>query len=263
MTSTAKPVVIKSIFTLTSFGAMHSLAAYPLTPTIETPVILVPGLGMSHRYMRPTLEVLAHDFTTYAVDFPGFGRSENPARTLDIKESSQALKAWMEAREIPRATFLANSFGCQILTQFAVDNPTRVEKLVLIAPTIDAEHRKFWRQFFRLLLDGMREPFPMLLLALREYLFNGSFFRGLRTLFYALADDIETRLPHIAHPTLIIRGERDPSVPRQWCEKLTALMPHARFVEIPRAAHAVNYNSPHELVQRISPYLRASTSSVL
>ncbi len=248
--------IIETVWTPTSFGNMHALVGTPQHDLSEIPIVLVPGLGMSHRYMRPTLEILARKFTTYAVDFPGFGFSDSPAITLDVPDLTRALDEWLEVRNIPRAVFVANSFGCQITTQLAVTNSSRVVKLVLIAPTIDGRARSFRRQFFRLLHDGLLEPPSLILLAIREYLFTAGFWRAYQTFKFALADHIENRLPHVNAPTLVIRGARDPLAPETWCKQITQLIPNARFVTIPRAAHAVNYNSPEELVKAMMSFIQ-------
>ena len=47
------------------------------------PVVLVPGLGLSGRYMVPLAEHLSGECPVYAVDPPGFGRSRpKPPRAL-------------------------------------------------------------------------------------------------------------------------------------------------------------------------------------
>ncbi|MGH9903531.1 MAG: alpha/beta fold hydrolase, partial [Pyrinomonadaceae bacterium] len=60
-------------------------------------VVLVPGLGISGRYMIPTAVRLPHFARVYAIDLPGFGRSPKPPRALTVREHAGALCGWMSA----------------------------------------------------------------------------------------------------------------------------------------------------------------------
>lgn len=62
---------------------------------------------------------------------------------------------------------------------------------------------------------------------------------------------VERKLPLICCPVLIIRGGRDPLVPQRWVERVARLIPQSRLVIFSNAAHAVNFDSPEELVAEI------------
>lgn len=236
------------------------MCGVPLSRAVKSnvPIILVHGLGMSHCYMRPALEVFARDFTTYAVDLPGFGRSHKPARVLDVVELSESLRAWLDANDIERAVLLANSFGCQICAHLAEKAPSRVARLVLIAPTIDPDARTVRQQLFRLVMDAPRESPSLMWIAFHEYFFVTGFRRAYRTLRFALADHIEQRLPHITVQSLVIRGEHDTLVPQAWAQRVAAMMPNARFVTIKDAAHAINYSAPEALARVVTPFIESA-----
>src|SRR5258706_1300583 len=66
------------------------------------PVVFVHGLGVSSRYMIPTIRLLAADYAVYAPDLPGHGRSEKPLRARTIPELADALMWWMDAEGLAR-----------------------------------------------------------------------------------------------------------------------------------------------------------------
>lgn len=70
-----------------------------------------------------------------------------------------------------------------------------------------------------------------------------------------LADRIEDKLPHVRAPTMVVRGGRDPIVPRDWAQQVARLVPGGRLVEIPAAAHAVNFNAPAALARVVTRFL--------
>lgn len=65
-----------------------------------TAVVVVHGLGLSSRYLEPTLRLLASDFRVLAPDLPGFGRSTRPAQPLTLAELAGAVVAWMDAVDL-------------------------------------------------------------------------------------------------------------------------------------------------------------------
>lgn len=220
------------------------------TPTF----VLVPGLGLSGRYMMPTAELLAAVGTVWVPDLPGCGKSEKPRRVPDISELAEALALWMKMHGIKAPVLIGNSLGAQVIVDFAVRYPELLHRAVLVAPTIDPEAPQVSTQVMRLLADGVREPLPLYWIALTDYLRAG-FGRVLKTLRHALADPVERKLPMLACPVLVIRGARDPIVPQPWVERVVRLIPIARLVILPKAAHAVNFNSPDVLAAEILQFL--------
>jgi pimeloyl-ACP methyl ester carboxylesterase len=198
--------------------------------------------------MIPLAERLASQRRVYALDLPGFGRSDKPRRPLNITELTDALAGWMRENGLERATLLANSIGCQIVVELAIQCPELVGRIILVSPTVDRQARTVSQQFFRLLLDIPREPLMLPFIALVDYVQAG-LGRAAQTFGYALQDRIEDKLPHVSQPTLVVRGERDPIVSQAWVEEVNGLLPESILVIIPGAAHGVNYNSPEQLAR--------------
>jgi len=90
------------------------------------PVVLVHGYGVSGRYMLPLARILASSCSTFAPDLRGHGRSGQPGTALEIGDLADALRSWLDAVELERPAFVANSMGCQIVTELAVRRPERV-----------------------------------------------------------------------------------------------------------------------------------------
>ena len=221
---------------------------------VETPaVVLVHGLGVSSRYMVPLALRLAPTWRVYAPDLPGSGRSEKPERALDVPQLADTLDEWMQAVGIERANLVANSLGCQIVADLAARRGERVERVVLVGPTVDRHARTFVRQTGRLLLDSVREPPSLWAVIALDYLVFGPL-RLLRTARYALEDRVEEKLRDVPVLALVVRGERDALVSQRWAEEVARLLPEGQLAVVPGAAHAVNYNAPTELVRVLLPF---------
>jgi pimeloyl-ACP methyl ester carboxylesterase len=217
--------------------------------------VLVHGLGVSGRYMMPTARLLARDHSVYVPDLPGFGKSCRPPRALGIAELADALAAWSEALGLPRAVFLANSLGCQVLVDFAARYPRHVERAVLVGPTTDPEAQTLLQQVGRGLLDLCGERLSLLPILVGDY-FSAGPLRCVRTLQNVRTDPLLSKLPAVQAPTLVVRGGLDPIAPRRWVERLTALLPRGRLAVLPHAPHAANYSTPEDLVRVVRAFLR-------
>jgi 2-hydroxy-6-oxonona-2,4-dienedioate hydrolase len=246
---------LKSEWVTTVRGRMHARVADAAPPGSPT-VVLVHGLGVSSRYMIPTIRALARDCRAYAPDLPGYGRSPGPRDALTIPQLADALDAWLDAAglDVPDV-LLGNSMGCQILVDLAIRNPARVRRLVLVGPTMDREARSAAQQFGRLLVDSVREAPSQPFVVAYDYAVFG--LRRFRQTFYdAIADPVEDKLPQVHAPTLVVRGERDPIVPQRWVEEFTARLPLGRLAVVPGAAHTVNYMAPEALGNLVRAFLR-------
>lgn len=232
----------------------HARVALRAAPPGAPPVVLVHGLGASSRCMTPTLLRLAPFRRAYAPDLPGFGLTTRPRRPLDLNGLADALAAWMQATGVGRASLLAHASGCQVAVRFALRHPERLDKLILQGPTVDPSARGPLRHLGRWLRNAPREPATLSALRLMDSRDAGPW--GLvRSLSFALHERLEELLPEVHHPTLLVRGARDPLVPERWARRMVELLPEGRLVTIPGAAHGLTYDAPLELVRVVRPFL--------
>jgi pimeloyl-ACP methyl ester carboxylesterase len=206
------------------------------------PVVLVHGFGVSGRYMLPLAQTLAQWFWVFVPELPGNGRSEKPPTPLGIGGLAESLAGCIDALELERPAFVANSLGCQVVTELAVRLPERVGPLALIGPTIDPEQRRARHQVLRGVRDLGREPLSLLTHPAQDGMMSIRALLG--TARSALADRIEDRLPLIEQPTLVLRGSYDTFVSAAWAAQVAALLPRARLVVVPGEPHTVHYTRP-------------------
>jgi 2-hydroxy-6-oxonona-2,4-dienedioate hydrolase len=200
-------------------------------------VVLVPGIGLSHRVMLPIAELLAPHLAVRAPDPPGFGCSDKPRRPLDLPELADALAAWIGTAEISRPALVGNSFGCQIIVELAARHPDLITCTVLQGPTMDAAARSLGRQTWRWLRDTIQErPDPWA--RLRDYR-DAGLRRVVATYRLALRDRVEDKLPGVVAPTLVVRGPDDPIVSQAWAETVTGLLPAGQLVVTDSGAHTL------------------------
>ena len=64
-----------------------------------------------------------------------------------------------------------------------------------------------------------------------------------------------SRRSRITAPTLVVRGERSPILPRPMAERLRAELPRARLVEIPDAHHHLVLDRPDAFARELRGFL--------
>lgn len=218
------------------------------------PVVLVHGLGVVSPYMIPLAQRLASQFRVYIPELPGFGESSKPKKVLDVPALAASLLEWMDVVGVVKPALFGNSLGCQIIVRAVETQPGVAACAILQGPTVDPEARTIRQQFSRLLRDAPYERTAMVGIMLRDYLKAGPR-RIVRTLQYALADDIENAVLHIEAPTMVLRGTRDPIAPERWTRELARRLPHGLHQTIERGPHTVNFAMPDEVAAVIHPFL--------
>lgn len=216
------------------------------------PLVLVHGLGLSHRYLMPTAELLAEHYRVYVPDLPGFGDSGHPQRALDTPGLADALAAWMETMGLGPAAVLGNSFACQIIVELAARHPERVARAVLQGPTTVPDERTWLQQAVRWRQNV--NPPEMGGVSRGDYQRAG-ILRVLTTFEYSLRHRMEESLERVQAPTLVVRGGRDPICHQRWAEEVAHRIPDAGLVVIPGVYHTLVYTVPLQLVRVCRPFL--------
>jgi pimeloyl-ACP methyl ester carboxylesterase len=144
--------------------------------------------------------------------------------------------------------------GCLIIVEFARKYPERVERAILVSPAGGPNNQPFRRGLGQLTLDSVRESPRMYVVAVPDYLRFG-LLNSLR-LFHAMVHypTIE-QFTHLAVPTLVVVGVRDPLVSKERIKAALDLQLNLTLVFHNRAAHAVNYSHPEALARIVRAFL--------
>lgn len=242
------PGSLRSTYTSVDGLRMHSLVSVERAPVDAPALVLVHGSGLSGQYMIPTARELTDAFRVYIPDIPGYGDSDDPGRILNVPEMADWLDAWMNAIGLAQASFLGNSFGCQVIADLAARHPQRVERALLQGPTTPPDERSAFWQFIRWRQNNAYNPDWLGDVTEDDYEKAG-LWRLYRSFIYQVTDRIEDKAPLIEAPVLIIRGENDPIAHQRFCDQLVSLLPDGRLHIIPEVAHTLVVTAPVELAR--------------
>ncbi len=244
----------RSVWTRVRGLSIHAKVAAAPPQARRRPLVLVHGLGLSHRYMMPTAEQLARAFDVHVPDLPGFGDSGHPNEVLDVPGLADALLAWMDAVGLGRVSLLGNSFACQIIIDLAARHPGRAERCVLQGPTAPPDERTWFWQFVRWRQNNRYNPRELGPICYGDY-WRAGYRRTLRTFQYSLDDRPEEKLPGVIAPTLVVRGQHDPICRPPWAELVARRLPDGRLALIPGVAHTLVFTAPGQLAAVTQQFL--------
>lgn len=200
-------------------------------------VLLVHGIGMGHRTFDRLVEGLLPHADVTAVDLPGFGDAPEPESADSMRGTAGLLAEAIGAAGGGPLVAVGHSMGAQIVVELAVRHPALVDRVVLIAPAINAAERTVPKQAIRMLQDVAQGKPPIAMVrGVIDY-----FKTGLRWFIKKLAPALEHRIedlaPEVTQPALVIVGSRDRVTPPYWCLALARTLPGGEFQVIEGPGH--------------------------
>jgi 2-hydroxymuconate-semialdehyde hydrolase len=98
------------------------------------PLVMLHGAGGGGVLWAPVADALRRHFRIIIPDIIGYGESDKPNGPYDRLFFAGWLRGFMDAMGLSKACLVGNSQGGAIAVQFAMDNPARVSRLVLVCP---------------------------------------------------------------------------------------------------------------------------------
>ncbi|PCN48592.1 alpha/beta hydrolase [Curtobacterium sp. 'Ferrero'] len=231
--------------TLAPAGRLHDA----LVPT----VVLVHGIGMSHRSFARAQAVLARTHRTVAVDLPGFGGLPAAGRRLDPAELADVVVRAVRSRGAGELVVVGQSMGTQVAVEAALRHPDAVSSVVLVGPVVDDRRRTLFHQAVDLGRDCLVETPRMNAVVLTDYFRSvRQYVRELRPM---LRHPLLDRVAALDVPVLVVRGDRDPIARRDWAARVAARARRGAIVELP-GAHHVQEHRPVAFADLVAEFRR-------
>jgi pimeloyl-ACP methyl ester carboxylesterase len=236
--------------------------------------------GAAHAHWFDTVILAFSDrFHVVAVDQRGHGESGWPSPPAYATEDFAAdLAALLDALGWSDSVVIGHSMGGHNAMAFAAWYPARTRGLVIVdaRPALPAERLSALRdrglrplrryptaqaaiERFRLLpRESLASPALLAHLARHGVVErDGGWMYRFDPACNASRKPVDAwqLLDRITAPTLIVRGERSPILPREMAERLRGAIPRASLVEIPRAYHHLVLDAPDAFVRALSGIL--------
>jgi pimeloyl-ACP methyl ester carboxylesterase len=241
------------------------------------PLLFIPGLGGTCRVWDPVAPTLAEHFTCILPDNRGIGRSVARRQPHTLGDYSADLTELLDRLQLDRVHVLGLSLGGIIAQRFAIDHPSRIDKLVLVScadrftaylhrvsALLGHSLRRFPRHMFVQTMEILTTA-PFYLDAnvdeidrmAHERVKAGVPARAMGTQLRALLrSDVDPADYKITNPTLIVAAEHDHLIPNCYARRMAAKIPGSRFVLIPGAGHNPMVEKPDVVLPIITRFLK-------
>ncbi len=242
----------------------------------EKTLVILPGVGDGFKTVRGTAlpfalayRNLAKDFTVYM-----FSRREPLPEHCSTREMAADLGRALDRLGLKRICLLGVSQGGMIAQWVAVDQPRRVDRLVLAVSAarpndtlrgaleswMEMAERGDYREIMvdtalRSYSDRTVERQKRLYGLLARVSRPGSFARFLTLAEACLTHDAWEDLPRIFCPALIIGGSEDKIVTAQGSRELAERIPGAQLLLYPGLSHAL-YEEAKDFLDRVGDFCR-------
>ena len=239
------------------------------------PLLLITGIGANIDMWGPFARLVG-DRELIAFDAPGAGLSQRPRYPPRMDGLAEIVAELLDVLGLERVDVLGYSFGGALAQELARRAPDRVRRLVLCAtgPGLGGTPPRPLAAL--MLATPARYYHPRLLALTVPHIAGGRTARepgvvaenaGARLLrppdplgyayqLYAVAGWSSLPWLHrVAHPSLIVAGDEDPSVPLRNARLLAARLPDARLHVVKGGGHLFLLDEPENVVGPIRAFL--------
>ena len=188
--------------------------------------------------LTPAHDLLCRHFRVVAFEMPGFGQSPENSRTRSMPELASTMAQAIEQLGLHTFNLMGTSFGGKTALWLALQAPARVLALVLEGPAAIRP-------------EGFEPP-------------SGSPEELAQRLRGPDRDaDLESRLPDLAVPTLVLFGTRDSVIPPAMGHVYRELIPNCHLVFVYDAAHAISSDRPEAFTEVVVDFLERHEAFVI
>lgn len=218
----------------------------------EPLVLLLHGWGASLELYRPTMAVIGAKYRVAAVDFPGFGGSDEPNDAWGVDDYADFVVKFVEHLGAKNVILFGHSFGGRVTIKLASREtlPFKIEKIVLIDSAGILPRRSAKSQMKTKLYKAgrsimstapMRSLFPDAVENMRKKVgsadYNAASPLMRQVLVKTVNEDLEPLLEKIDVPALLIWGENDTATPLSDGQTMEKKIPNAGLVTLRGAGH--------------------------
>ena len=211
-------------------------------------VVLLHGWGCDKSIWKSSIEVLSSSFCVVAVDFAGFGSSQEPDSVWGVEEYTSSVEALLRELGIISPILVGHSFGGRVSILYASRNDVKRVVLTDAAGVKPRRSFTYYRKVYTYKL--LKRALPLLigdkkaqmLLDQRRSKSGSSDYNRATPMMRAILskcvnEDLCGVMPKIKAPTLLFWGDKDTATPITDAYKMERLIPDAGIVVAEGAGH--------------------------
>ena len=251
-------------------------------------LILIHGFNYDSYTWVKNIDALAAEFKVYALDLWGLGYSTRDPLDYSYALYVEQLELFMDALNIDKASLAGHSMGGGTAIVFALNNRSRVEKLILVDNTgypqsLPLRGKIFQLPYFAEFLLGLNTDairrkniadywIYNKVLITSQYFQEATRFQKIKgtteillkilrkNFFFTLEDEIR-QLGQMDIPTLIVHGRMDTTVHLETAKATHELLKGSRFEILDNAGHLSNYDQAEAFNKLVLDFLTGRSAT--
>jgi long-chain acyl-CoA synthetase len=221
-------------------------------------IVFIHGYGGDSTQWQYQLNTFSLDNRVIALDLRGHGRSDKPPGDYRLPRILADLEGALAVLGVTgKIVLVGHSFGGAVVTEYAIANPNRVEKLILIATAGEFRLNPLYRLLLRLpqqLLRAMT-PFVRNWLSAPPHVMHAWYYQAVRLWNgWSLFRDLIVS-------ALVIRGHRDLVFDKALFEEVSRAIPGAEDVDVGASGHMVMLERRDAVNRALQRFLDQSQQS--
>ena len=218
-------------------------------------IVMLHGWGCDHTIWQATTDMLKQHYRVIAVDFAGFGNSNEPKEVWGVEEYTRSIEALLSSLGVVRPTLCGHSFGGRVSILYASRNEVARVVLTDAAGVKPKRTLSYYRKVYTFKL--MKRALPILIgkqkasIIIEQKRSNGgsSDYNRATPMMRAILskcvnEDLTKHMPKVTAPVLLFWGDKDTATPISDAHKMERLMPNAGLVVAEGAGHFAMLEQP-------------------
>ena len=226
-------------------------------------VLLLHGWGQNTQMMAFIADFMKNHFIVYNIDFPGFGKSDEPKEPWGCEEYTDCIYKFCLKNKIENPIIIAHSFGCRIAVRYA--HRYGAKKMVLTGAAGIRDKRtlswyfktysyKLGKKILSLGVFGKLKEKLESEAGSEDYKNSSGVMRT--TFVKVVNDDIKDLLKDVSCETLLVFGENDEATPVSKGKMMEKLMPNAALVIFENDDHYAYFNEGARFNRVLEAFLK-------
>jgi 3-oxoadipate enol-lactonase len=239
----------------------------------DAPVLVLSNsLGTTQELWAKQLPPLAKRFRVLTYDHPGHGASDLPEERPTVESLTSSLVTLLDELQVERVSLCGVSLGGMVGMTLALEEPERVDRLVLACTSAYVGPPEGWAERARLVRTRGMEAVADSVVGrwftpgfARDGAETVARFRAMlaatppegyaRCCEALAAWDAREGISAIAAPALVIAGTDDPATPVEHAQLIASAIPGARLRIVERAAHLANIERAEAFTNAVLAHL--------
>lgn len=225
------------------------------------PLLLLPGWGCGIEHFNKLQEHFAKNFTTYAIDLPGFGLSDAPPTIWGNTEYANLVTKFINAIKIINPVLIGHSFGGKIIIELVASGLINAEKIVLISSagvklpkSLKLILKIYFFKFIKLFISRSNIELYKKKCGSSDYKNASSHMRSV--LVKAVNENIIKLLPKIKVPTLLLWGDKDTATPLKAGKIMQKMISGSRLRIFDNSGHFPFLDNYAEVIIELDKFLK-------